>query len=105
MAKFTLTQHFVKTATCPYGIRKVEYFDTSMKSFGVEIRHSGGKTYFTRFRNQEGIDRQFKLGDANVLTLSQAKLLAAKVQARVAMGEDQALKRKKTYWFNPLRIH
>ena len=97
MAKITLTQQFVKTATCPSGRRKVEYFDTSFKSFGVEIRHSGGKTYFTRFRNQRGTPRQFKLGDANVLSLVQAKLLAGKVQAKVAMGEDPSAKKKETH--------
>lgn len=94
MAKITLTQQFVKTATCPSGRRKVEYYDTSLKSFGVEIRHSGGKTYFTRFRNQKGNDRQFKLGDANILTLAQAKLLASKVQAKVCMGEDPSAEKK-----------
>ena len=94
MAKITLTQQFVKTATCPSGRRKVEYYDTSCKSFGVEIRQSGGKTYFTRFRNQKGDDRQFKLGDANVLTLAKAKLLANKVQAKVAMGEDPSAEKK-----------
>lgn len=96
MAKITLTQQFVKTATCPSGIRKVEYYDTSCKCFGVEIRHSGGKTYFTRFRNQKGEDRQFKLGDANILTLAQAKLLANKVQAKVAMGEDPSAEKKES---------
>jgi integrase len=96
MAKITLTQQFVKTATCPSGRRKVEYFDTSIKSFGIEIRQSGGKTYFTRFRNQRGNPRQFKLGDANVLTLAQAKLLACKVQAKVAMGEDPSAEKKET---------
>ena len=74
----------------------MEYYDTSLKSFGIEIRHSGGKTYFTRFRNQNGKDRQFKLGDANVLTLTQAKLLATKIQAKVAMGVDPSAERKES---------
>lgn len=94
MAKIALTQQFVKSTSCPLGKKKLEYFDTSLKGFGLEIRQSGGKTYFTRFRNQRGNPRQFKLGDANVLTLSQARMQATKVLAKVAMGEDPSENKK-----------
>lgn len=94
MAKIALTQQFVKNTSCPEGLRKVEFFDTNLSGFGVEIRQSGGKTYFTRFRNQRGRPRQYKIGDANTLTLAQAKALANKVMAKVSMGEDPSAEKK-----------
>jgi integrase len=72
----------------------VEYFDSHLKGLGVEIRQSGGKTYFTRFRNQYGKSRQYKLGDASLLTLTQARLLATKVLSRVSMGEDPDVEKR-----------
>lgn len=54
----------------------------------LEVRQSGGKTYYLRYTNQRGRPRQMKLADARDVTLSQAKALADKARAQIALGED-----------------
>jgi integrase len=88
MAIVNLTQQLINSTKCPKDKRKIECFDANLPGFGVEIRHSGSGTYFTRYPDQYGKSRQFKLGSTNILTLAQARLLATKVLAKVAMGED-----------------
>ncbi len=88
MAKVHLTPTLVKAASCPAGKRKVEYFDTDAKGLSLEVRESGGKTYYRRYRDSRGRLRQVKLGDDRDLTLTDARKLANDMGRRLAMGED-----------------
>jgi hypothetical protein len=70
------------------GARKTDYFDTLCKGLLLEVRQTGGKTYYLRFRDFYKKTRHFKIGDARDLTLAQARLLTDKARTRVAMGDD-----------------
>jgi integrase len=94
MAKTRLTPAFVKTATCPDGKKKFEYFDTDASSLSLEVRISGGKTYYRRYRDARGRIRQIKLGSDPDLSLADARKLAASVGRSVAMGEDPLNEKK-----------
>jgi hypothetical protein len=65
-----LTSVFVRQASCPSGQRKVDYFDSKQRGFLIEIRCSGRKTYYQRYCDERGRERQFKIGRADVLTPS-----------------------------------
>lgn len=94
MAKVELNRRFVEVAVCPAGRSKIDFFDTDQRGFMLEVRHSGGKTFYQRYTDARGRDRQFKLGPADVITLDQARRLARTVLAHAVLGDDPQLRRK-----------
>jgi len=88
MAHLPLTPQFIKTAACPEGKKKVDFFDTDCKGLMLEVRMSGGKTFSLRYQDERGKTRQFRLADAADVTLTQARTLADKRRTQIAMGED-----------------
>jgi integrase len=93
MPKVRLTALFVRSAVCPDGYRKVNYFDNDVSGFLLEVRSTGGKTYYQRYRDGHGRERQYKIGPASVLTVVQARKAARNVLAKRLLGEDLAEKR------------
>ena len=90
MPVVNLTQQVLKTLSCPASSKKVDYFDSSCKGLLLEVRVSGGRTYYLRFTDERGRNRQLKLGDARDISLGQAKQLADKARNQIAMGQDPA---------------
>ena len=54
----------------------------------LEVRASGGKTYYQRYTDERGRERQFKIGPADVLTLRQARRKALQIKAEAILGDD-----------------
>src|SRR6202451_1766717 len=94
MPKVVLTSSLVRLSVCPSGTRRVDYFDTAFPGFFLEVRASGGKTFYQRYRDHRGRERQFKIGSARVLTVSQARRQAKAVLARAILGNDPQQERK-----------
>ena len=88
MPVLNLTQQQVKTAVCPRGQRKMVLFDATCKGLILEVRESGGRTYYLRFTDTRGKVRQLKIGDEKDITLAQARQLADKQRNQIAMGND-----------------
>jgi integrase len=88
MPIINLNQQTIKTLTCPLGSKKIVYFDSTCKGLILEVRESGGRTYYLRFTDERGKSRQLKLGDARDITLGQAKQQADKKRNEIAMGQD-----------------
>lgn len=88
MAKITLTPSNVETAKCPADKRKIDLFDLRTKGLLLEVRATGGKTYYLRYTSDRGKVRQYKLADARDVTLAQARQLANQTRTALAMGED-----------------
>ena len=89
-----LTSAFVRQAPCPTGQRKVDYFDSKQRGFLIEIRCSGRKTYYQRYCDERGRERQFKIGRADALTAEQARRSARSILARAVLGENPQLRRQ-----------
>ena len=94
MPKVNLTAAFVAHARCPEGKGKVDYYDTSITGFILEVRRSGGQTWSIRYRDQHGTLRQHKIGDAKAISCEQARRAAEQIRSRVVMGADPAAERK-----------
>ena len=62
MAVQKLDAAFVQLAYCPEGKKKVEFRDEIVTGFALEVRASGGKTYYLRYFDQNGRQRQHKIG-------------------------------------------
>lgn len=89
-----LTSAFVRHASCPSGQRKVDYFDSKQRGFLIEVRCSGRKTYYQRYSDERGRERQFKIGRADGLTTEQARRAGRSVLARAVLGENPQLRRQ-----------
>ena len=89
-----LSPVLVRTAQCPDGKRKVEFFDMEQRGFMLEVRRSGGKTYYQRYTDARGRTRQYKVGPASVLTLGQARRTARQVLAEALVSADPQQKRR-----------
>ncbi len=88
MSKALLTPNCVSNVTCPPDKRKLDIFDTMTKGLVLEVRSSGGKTYYLRYQDDHGNTRQLRLAGTHDVSLSQARALADKARTKIAMGED-----------------
>ena len=94
MPKKLLTQAIVSSTTCPSNVKKLDLFDTKTRGLLLEIRTSGGRTYYLRYRDSRGITRQLRLANEKDVSLSQVRTLADKARNRIAMGEDPIEQRR-----------
>lgn len=88
MAQISLNQQFVNTVACPAGQSKQEITDLNCKGLVLEVRKSGGKTYYLRYTNDRGKQRQYRIGNATVLTLVQARTKCRATLNQIAIGQD-----------------
>jgi integrase len=89
-----LSPAFVRNASCPADHKKIDYFDTAMRGFMLEVRASGGKTYYQRYTDERGRERQYKIGPADVLTLRQARRKGMQIKALAILGNDPQKERQ-----------
>jgi len=88
MAIVRFSPTFVRHAFCPPDQAKIDYFDAVMRGFMLEVRSSGGKTFYQRYTDERGRERQFNIGPADVLTLRQARRKAQQIKAAAILGSD-----------------
>lgn len=88
MPKLDLTQAFVKKTKAPESLNSIDYYDERMPGLLLKVLPSGRKTYYIRYKNPKKVNCQRKIGNAEILSLSQARALARRKLAEVAMGED-----------------
>ncbi|MBM3531150.1 MAG: site-specific integrase [Alphaproteobacteria bacterium] len=93
MPRVQLTPTFVRTAACPEGAKKVDYFDLEQRGFMLEVRTSGGMTYYQRYTDARGRERQYKIGPADVLSLSAARRQGRTIAAQALVGADPQARR------------
>jgi integrase len=94
MPMVALSAPFVRRALCPDGRKKIDFFDACQRGFMLEVRCSGGKTYYQRYTDERGRERQYKLGPADVLTIDQARRKARQVVAEALLGADPQERRR-----------
>ena len=94
MPTVALSASFVRQAQCEPDRKKTDYFDVGQRGFMLEVRCSGGKTYYQRYTDDRGRERQYKIGSAGVLALDQARRKAKQVVAEALLGADPQQKRR-----------
>ena len=94
MPVVTLSAGFVRQAICASARKKTDYFDVTQRGFLLEVRQSGGKTYYQRYTDDRGRERQYKIGPSEILTLDQARRKARQVVAEALLGADPQQKRR-----------
>ena len=88
MPTVNLSPQVVKDASCPKDKRKCDLFDSNCKGLMLEIRATGGKTYYLRYQDTRGRTRQLRLALEQDVTLLQARKLAEKKRNLIALGTD-----------------
>jgi integrase len=84
----TLTPKGIKSLICLPGQAKVDHHDAGCKGLMLELRTTGGKTWYLRYRDSHGKQRQFRLGDVEDLSLEQARKRADELRGQIALGKD-----------------
>lgn len=54
----------------------------------LEVRYSGGKTFYQRYVDDRGRERQFKIGSANILGVAAARRKGRAIVAQALIGAD-----------------
>ena len=67
--------------------------DTECRGLVVEVRSTGGKTYYLNYRDNRGKQRLYKLANAADVTPTQARQLCERQRTQLAMGTDIAEER------------
>lgn len=62
MPRNSLTPQAVRIAKCPPNRVNIDLFDANQKGFLLEVRISGDKTFYQRYIDVPGRQRQFKIG-------------------------------------------
>lgn len=94
MPTVTLDANTIRTAVCPAGQCKLDLYDTTIPGFVLEVRPSGGKTWYLRYRDGRGKQHQHRIGDAAGITFEQARTAAQTTRAKVILGENPAEEKK-----------
>lgn len=90
MPVIALSANKVRAATCPVTKGKIDYFDAHCKGLQLEVRVSGGKTWYLRYTDARGKQHQLRLADAADLSLDQARKKADELRGQIALGIDPA---------------
>jgi integrase len=86
MPKINLTQSLVGKLSCPTGKRRIEYCDTQIPGLFLEVRDTGGKTFYLRYRGPESTTKYVKLGIHVDLDVGAARKKAAVLRGAILNG-------------------
>ena len=56
----------MKSLVCPAGAAKQDFHDKGCKGLMLEARASGKRTWYLRYRDGRGAQRQFRIADAPI---------------------------------------
>jgi len=90
MPKVKLDAAFALTAVCEPGRKRTDWWCSAITGFVLECRSSGGKTYYLRYFDQHGRQRQLKIGGHGEITFEQARKAARRLRSEVVLGGDPA---------------
>ena len=88
MPKAKLDHVFALTAQCEPGKTKTDFYDASIVGFVLECRASGGRTYYLRYADAAGRQKQYKIGGVNDVSFAHAKKAAQRLRSEVVLGGD-----------------
>lgn len=88
-----LTERWIERMACPPGKKDMLAFDTEQRGLGVRVVSSGSRTYLAQYTHQ-GRRHRIALGNADAVTLADARDAARIIMGEVAKGLHPAEDRK-----------
>ena len=96
MTRTKLDAAYCAATTCPKGKKRVNFWDSIIPGFLLEVRAGGGKTFYLRFTDEGGRQRQLKIGKYESITFQQAKAKARKLRSEVELNGNPAAKKERS---------
>jgi integrase len=93
MPKAKLDHAFAATAQCAPGKKKTDFYDVSIPGFVLECRCSGGRTYYLRYEDAAGRQKQHKIGRYEDISFTAARKKAQTLRSEVVLGGDPRAKK------------
>jgi len=90
MPKTKLDHSFCLMACCPGGKAKETYYDTIKTGFVLEVRSSGGKTFYMRYQDAHNRQRQHRIGAFGDISFEQARKEAKRLRSEITLGGNPA---------------
>jgi integrase len=91
--KINFTKRSIAKLACTASQGRVFVRDTECRGLGIEVRSTGGMTYYLSYRDSRGAQRLHKLANAADVSPQQARVLCERARAAIAMGTDPAEQR------------
>ncbi len=100
MPKVHLRPAFVADPPLPKDKAKIDYFDTQLSGFLLEVRCTGTSTYYLRYRDKIGQIKQFRIGSSKSISLEEARNKAKAMKKQTVIGFDprEVEKKLKSVW-------
>ena len=95
MPKVQLSQRRVQSLKCPPDKTRTVYSDTTVAGLVLEKRRTGGATFYVRYRDAYGAQRNYRIGDASSVALDAARKKTIEVMSNVAAGGDPFAEKEK----------
>ncbi|MCA1806436.1 MAG: Arm DNA-binding domain-containing protein [Actinobacteria bacterium] len=73
MPRQKLTARLVLSASCPPDRARITISDTNTHGLVLEVRASGGRTFYARYWDDRGAQRNLKIGNARSISLDAAR--------------------------------
>ncbi len=93
MPKIKLDHSTAAALKCEPGKKKQDFYCDTVTGFVIEVRSSGGKTYYLRF-DQDGRQKQHKIGRYEDISFASAKKTAQRLRSEVVLGGDPAARKQ-----------
>ena len=88
MPKIHLKPQFVTSPPLPKDKAKIDYFDSQLAGFMLEVRQTGKSTYYLRYRDKNGKLRQIRIGAPENMSLEEARSMAMALKSQAIIGFD-----------------
>lgn len=88
MPVISLSSKICKSLACPAGQTKADFHDAGCKGLMLEVRASGGRTWYLRYSDARGKQHQMRIADAQDLSLELARKRAKELRTEIALGKD-----------------
>ena len=86
--KVTFNKRSIAQLKCTSAQGREFFRDTDCRGLCIEVRSTGGKTYYLSYRDARGAQRLHKLANAADVSPQQARVLCERARAAIAMGTD-----------------
>ena len=93
MPKLRLDSATAAALQCAPGRKKTDYYDEAVTGFVLECRATGGKTFYFRYADAGGRQKQVKLAGFGDAPFAQVRKKAERLRAEVALGGSPAADR------------
>ena len=88
MPKVHLRPAFVANPPLPKDKAKVDYFDSQLAGFLLEVRATGTSTFYLRYRDKSGSIKQIKIRTPQTIGVEDARSMARSLKSQSVVGFD-----------------